>query len=54
MSSIYLNEKKYLSMLEKVKNFSLDNLKVFCESFENVLPKHKNDFLYLDPPYFLE
>lgn len=54
MSSIYLNEKKYLSMLEKVKKFLVWNLRVFCESFEKVLPKHKNDFLYLDPPYFLE
>jgi len=54
MSSIYLNEKKYFSMLEKVKNFSVSNLNVFCNSFEEILPNHNNDFLYLDPPYFLE
>lgn len=54
MSSIYLNEKKYFSMLEKVKNFSANNLSVFCNSFEKILPNHNNDFLYLDPPYFLE
>ena len=54
MSSIYQNEKKYRSMIEKVRNFSLDTLSVFCASFDEVLPKHRDDFLYLDPPYFLE
>ena len=54
MSSIYLNENKYLSMLNKVKNFNVSNIKVYNESFDYSIPKHKNDFLYLDPPYFLE
>ncbi|WP_212923433.1 DNA adenine methylase [Capnocytophaga cynodegmi] len=54
MSSIYLEDKKYFSMLEKVRNFNVSNLKVFNESFETSIPKHKDDFLYLDPPYFLE
>lgn len=53
MSSIYLNDKKYNSLLEKVKNFNVPNLKVDKASFEETIPKHNNDFLYLDPPYYL-
>jgi len=52
-SSVYLQEKRYKVMVEKVKNFNPKNLKVFCESFEKVIPKFKNDFLYCDPPYYL-
>ena len=29
-------------------------MKVYNESFETSIPKHNGDFLYLDPPYFLE
>lgn len=53
-SSVYMQEKKYHSMLKKVKNFQSPNLEVFCDRFENVLPKFENDFLYCDPPYFLD
>lgn len=53
MSSIYLNDKKYNSLLEKVKNFNVPNLKVDKASFEEIIPLHNNDFLYLDPPYYL-
>jgi len=53
MSSNYLNDKKYNSLLEKVKNFNVPNLKVYKASFEETIPKHNNDFLYLDPPYYL-
>ncbi len=54
MSSIYTDEKKYNAMLEKVRTFNVPKLKVYNESFEKSLPKHNTDFLYLDPPYFLE
>lgn len=53
MSSIYADQKKYNSMLTKVNNFSVKNIEVHCEMFEKSIMKHKNDFLYLDPPYFL-
>jgi len=53
-SSVYMQKKKYLSMLEKVRNFEVPNLEVNCDTFENVIPKFENDFLYCDPPYFLE
>jgi len=54
MSSIYEIPGRYENMLKKVRDFDVKNLSIFCESFENVVPKHKNDFLYLDPPYFLD
>jgi DNA adenine methylase len=54
MSSIYTEEKRYQAMLDKVKNFSVPKLKVYNESFEISLPKHCKDFLYLDPPYYLD
>ena len=53
MSSNYLDEKKYKSMINRVRNFDCKNLSVFCESFEISIPKHQNDFMYLDPPYYL-
>ncbi len=53
MSSIYANKKMYKNMLERVKNFKINNLQVFCESFEKVIPKFRYDFLYCDPPYYL-
>ena len=54
MSKIYENETKYLKTIEKVRDFDNKNLEVHCESFETSIPKHNNDFMYLDPPYFLE
>lgn len=54
MSSIYESDKKYKSTIEKVRDFKLYNFNVYCEKFENSIPKHNDDFLYLDPPYFLE
>lgn len=53
-SSVYMQEKRYISMIEKVRSTKLSNLKVLCDSFENVIPKYKNDFLYCDPPYYLK
>ncbi|MDR0967944.1 MAG: DNA adenine methylase [Rickettsiales bacterium] len=54
MSSIYKDTNKYFKMIERVKNFNAPNLQVFNESFEYSIPKHNGDFLYLDPPYFLD
>jgi DNA adenine methylase len=41
-------------MIEKVRDLKVDNMDVACESFENVIPRYKNDFLYCDPPYYLD
>lgn len=54
MSKIYENERKYISTIEKVRDFNDPNLEVRCEGFETSMPKHINDFMYLDPPYYLE
>jgi DNA adenine methylase len=54
MSSIYTDEKKYNSMINKVRNFDVNNLSVKHKSFEKSIPSHNSDFLYLDPPYFLD
>lgn len=53
-SSVYLQPERHKTTIEKVKNFDVKSLKVFCESFEKVIPKHKSDFLYCDPPYYLD
>lgn len=52
-SKIYLNKKRYKSILEKVKNFSVKNLEVKCASFEKAFEEYPNDFFYCDPPYYL-
>jgi DNA adenine methylase len=53
-SSVYLTEKKWNDMIEKISKFELPTLSVKQGSFEDVIPKHNDDFLYLDPPYYLE
>lgn len=54
MSKIYESEIKYQKTIEKVRDFKCINLQVQQGSFEKTLPEHRKDFLYLDPPYFLE
>lgn len=53
-SSVYLTEKKWNDMIDKISKFELPNLSVEQGSFEEVIPNHNEDFLYLDPPYYLE
>jgi DNA adenine methylase len=53
-SSVYLTEKKWNNMIDKISKFELPNLSVEQGDFEEVIPKHNEDFLYLDPPYYLE
>jgi len=53
-SSVYLRPERYKKTLEKVRNFNVKNLEAFCGKFEEVMPKYKNDFLYCDPPYYLD
>lgn len=52
-SSVYMREERYKKMIEKVRDFNAKNMKVGCASFEEIIPKHKQDFLYCDPPYYL-
>jgi len=52
-SKVYLNKERYRAMIEKVRDFSVSNLKVECASFEEAFEKYPNDFFYCDPPYYL-
>ena len=52
-SKIYLDEKKYKRMIERIRDFKPKNLKVKCEDFQKVIKNHPNDFLYCDPPYYI-
>lgn len=53
-SSVYLTEYKWKKMIEKVRSFKCKNLSVFNDTFDNTIQRHNQDFLYLDPPYYLE
>ena len=52
-SKIYLNEKKYKKIIEKIRDFDPKNLKVECADFRGVIKDHPSDFLYCDPPYYI-
>lgn len=53
-SSLYNNIKRYNAAIERVRDFSAPNLQINTASFDDVIEDSKNDFLYLDPPYYLE
>ena len=53
-SSNEINKDKFLRKIDKIKNMNLTNLEIKCSSFEDILEKHNEDFLFLDPPYYLE
>jgi DNA adenine methylase len=40
--------------IKRLENFEAPNLKVGFMSFEQSIALHEKEFLYLDPPYFLE
>lgn len=54
ISKIYENQDKWDKMIQKVINYYNPNLSVEQASFDQVIPAHKNDFLWLDPPYLLK
>ena len=54
-SSIYLKkESLYENSLQRVRDFSCPNLSVKQSSFDKVIPNYKKDFIYADPPYYME
>lgn len=53
-SDVYLNDVRYQKLISKVRDFSAPSLEVRCAPFERSIRKHKNDFLYCDPPYYLD
>ena len=53
-SSNEINKDKFNRKIQKLEKMNLKNLKVECKDFEQVLKLHQDDFLFLDPPYYLE
>ena len=53
-SSVYLQQERYNTMIEKSRKLKLKNISVELASFEEVIKNHPNDFLYCDPPYYLD
>lgn len=53
-SSVYLKKEKWDKMIKNISEFNVPTLSVKEGSFENVIPNHTEDTLYLDPPYYLE
>ncbi|MDI6737045.1 MAG: DNA adenine methylase [Nanoarchaeota archaeon] len=52
-SDIYLNDKRYTKIIERIRDFNPKNLKVKCADFQKVIEEHPDDFLYCDPPYYI-
>jgi len=52
-SSVYLNREAYRRTLDKLAEFEAPGLEVYAADFRDVLPKYRDDFLYLDPPYYI-
>ena len=53
-SDIYLEPVRYARMVEKVEAFKAPKLKVECADFEKAIMNHSSEFLYCDPPYYLD
>ena len=54
MSSIYTERRRFNRLVDKVRDFSAPNITVAQGSFESTLAGHTTDFLYCDPPYYLD
>ena len=54
MSGIYEEPDRFHRLLDKVRTFNCPGLSVEQASFEDVMPQHRDDFLYCDPPYYLD
>ncbi len=52
-SDIYLKPERYKKIIEKIRDFEPGNLKVEQADFQDTLKKYPNDFMYLDPPYYI-
>jgi DNA adenine methylase len=52
-SSVYLKADRYAAIIERVRNFKAPTLEVRCATFQTAIAAHPDDFLFLDPPYYL-
>ena len=53
-SDIYLNSNRYSKMVDKVESFDAPGLSVKSSDFCDSITRHSDDFLYCDPPYYLD
>ncbi|MYA55048.1 DNA adenine methylase [Candidatus Poribacteria bacterium] len=54
MSKIYESPERYVRSVDKVRYFECPSLSVEHGSFEETIPMHQGEFLYCDPPYYLD
>ena len=54
MSKIYESPERYARAVETVRNFRCPGLSADAGDFKDTIPAHPNDFLYCDPPYYLD
>jgi len=52
-SSVYLTQAKWNKMIDDISKFNGSKLQVSQSDFSDVITGHPNDFIYLDPPYFM-
>lgn len=52
-SSNEIKPDKFKRRIKFLKELDLKNVSVQCDDFKNVIQRHKDDFLFLDPPYYL-
>ena len=52
-SSTEINKSKFDRRIKFLEKFKMNNVSVYQMPFEESIPKHENDFLFLDPPYYL-
>ena len=54
MSKIYESPVRYMRAVDKVRHLYCPKLSVEVGSFEETIPYHNAEFLYCDPPYYLD
>ena len=54
MSKIYENQEKWNRMVDYIRSYKNEKLNVRKGSFGDVIQDNQNEFLYLDPPYYLQ
>jgi len=53
-SSVYMDSKKWLAMVERVRSLSAPTLSVEQASFEKSISMNPQALIYADPPYYLD
>lgn len=52
-SSHEINQQKFERRIDRLESFKMSNVQIECLGFEESIPMHPQDFLFLDPPYYL-